>query len=363
MSCTLRIRTATHPYEVRVAHDARAALLSAVLEQVGDRRAFVISDRTVAALHAARWTAELSAAGVRAELLVMEPGEAHKTLSTVGALAAACIEAGADRRSVVIAFGGGIVGDVAGFVAATLLRGIRWIQIPTTLLAQVDSSVGGKTGVNHAGGKNLVGAFYPPWLVVADTAWFATLPLRERRAGLAEALKHAFIADPALIARIRSQVGGWRAGEALDLTDLVAGAIEIKARVVEADEHEHGQRAILNFGHTLGHALEAAWPDRWRHGEAVALGMAFDLDRCAARGLISAADAQIARDALVECGLAVDWRPLITEEVLDKVARDKKIRGEYVNDVLLDGLGRARVERVPLAAWQQTAREMADGRA
>lgn len=359
MSCTLHINTASHAYAVEIRHAARAELIDAVCAQVGDRRTFVISDANVAPLHAEHFARTLEARGVSAELLVMAPGEPHKTLETVGALAAACIESGADRHSMIIAFGGGIVGDVAGFVAATLLRGVRWIQIPTTLLAQVDSSVGGKTGVNHAGGKNLLGAFYPPWLVFADTAFFATLPEREVRAGLAEALKHAFIADPGLIDVIRADLSGWQGGEVRDLTALIARAIEVKAAVVEADEFERGRRAILNFGHTLGHALEAAWPDRWRHGEAVALGMAYDIERCAWRGLLGADEARIALQALSECGLAVDWRPLICEPVLDKVARDKKIRGEYVNDVLLDGLGRARVERVALKTWQQEARDMA----
>lgn len=143
------------------------------------------------------------------------------------------------------------------------------------------------------------------------------------------------------------------------MTALIAGAVRVKAEVVADDERERGRRAILNFGHTLGHALEAAWPGRWRHGEAVALGMAFDIERCHGRGLISDAERAIMRDALAECGLSSDWRALITPAVLDKVARDKKIRGEYVNDVLLDGLGHARIERVALTVWQQMARSLA----
>lgn len=356
MSCTLQVQTATHTYPVYVRHQARAESLERVQALVQAEQAIVISDTTVAALHAEQWTADLRAAGVRARLLTMAPGETNKTLDTVGTLTAACIDGGADRRTVIIAFGGGIVGDVAGFVASMLLRGVRWAQLPTTVLAQVDSSVGGKTGVNHAGGKNLIGAFYPPRLVFADTAWFVTLPEREVRAGLAEAIKHAVLAAPALLPRLRAMAD---LAPGADVSELIAAVVAIKAEVVAADEREQGRRAILNFGHTLGHALEAAWPDRWRHGEAVALGMAFDAARCCARGLLSARECQILLDALTDCGLPVDWKPLITPAVLDKVARDKKIRGEYVNDVLLDGLGRPRIERVRLTAWQQMARQLA----
>ena len=359
MSCTLQIRTPSRSYPVYIRHAARAESLQRVAAEVGAARVFVITDATVADLHASAWTRDLIEAGVDARLLVMGPGEANKTLSTVGRLAAECIEGGADRGSVIVAFGGGIVGDVAGFVAATLLRGVRWIQVPTTLLAQVDSSVGGKTGVNHGGGKNLVGAFHQPQLVFADTAWFATLAPREVRAGMAEAIKHAAIADVTLFAQVTAASRALEASASADVTALIAGAIRVKAEVVAEDEREHGRRAILNFGHTLGHALEAVWPARWRHGEAVALGMAFDIDRCHARSLVSDAERAILHQALADCGLPRAWQALITPPVLDKVARDKKIRGEYVNDVLLDGLGRARIERVALTAWQQMARSLA----
>jgi 3-dehydroquinate synthase len=358
MSCTLQVQTATHTYPVHVRHRARVESLQQVAALVQSEQAVVISDETVADLHASAWTDDLRHAGVRARLLTMTPGEAHKTLETAGALATACIDGGVDRHAVIIAFGGGIVGDVAGFVASMLLRGVRWVQMPTTVLAQVDSSVGGKTGVNHAGGKNLIGAFHPPQLVFADTAWFATLPAREIRAGLAEAIKHAALAAPDLLVPLR-QVAQADFAATPDLSALIADVVRIKAEVVAADERERGRRAILNFGHTLGHALEAAWPGRWRHGEAVALGMAFDAARCCAQGLLSARECQILLDALADCGLPVDWKPLITPAVLDKVARDKKIRGEYVNDVLLEGLGRPRIERVRLDAWQQMARQMA----
>ncbi|MGK0358444.1 MAG: 3-dehydroquinate synthase [Bradymonadia bacterium] len=359
MSCTLQICTLSRTYPVYIRHAARAESLQCVAAEVGTARAFVITDETVGELHAAAWTRDLIELGVDARLLIMAPGEANKTLTTVGRLAAECIEGGADRGSVIIAFGGGIVGDVAGFVAATLLRGVRWIQVPTTLLAQVDSSVGGKTGVNHSGGKNLVGAFHQPQLVFADTAWFATLPPREVRAGMAEAIKHAAIADVTLFAQISAANRAFEASRSADVTALIAGAIRVKAEVVAEDEREHGRRAILNFGHTLGHALEATWPGRWRHGEAVALGMAFDVERCHFRALISGEERAIMQRTLAECGLPSDWRALITPDVLDKVARDKKIRGEYVNDVLLDGLGHARIERIALTAWQQMARSLA----
>ena len=359
MSCTLQIQTPSRSYPVYIRHDARAESLRRVAAEVGAARVFVITDETVAGLHATAWTRDLVAAGVDARLLMFAPGEASKTLQTVGRLAAQCIEGGADRGSVIVAFGGGVVGDVAGFIAAILLRGVRWIQIPTTVLAQVDSSVGGKTGVNHGGGKNLVGAFHQPQLVFADTAWFTTLAPREVRAGMAEAIKHAAIADATLFAPVMAASAALADRGSADVTAMIAGAIRVKAEVVAEDEREHGRRAILNFGHTLGHALEAVWPERWRHGEAVALGMAFDVERCHARALVSDAERAIVLEALADCGLPSDWRPLITPPVLDKVARDKKIRGEYVNDVLLDGLGRARIERVSLTAWQQMARSLA----
>jgi 3-dehydroquinate synthase len=326
---------------------------------LGDR-ALVVSDATVAALYGGRAVAVLRQAGVNAELAAVPPGEDAKSLAVADTLYTKAIALGLDRRSPVIAVGGGVVGDLAGFVAATYLRGVPFVQVPTTLLAQVDSSVGGKVAVNHPAGKNLIGAFHQPRLVVADTDLLATLPARELASGLAEVVKYGIIADAAFFAYLEANSAAILARAPSVLGEIVRRSCEIKAAVVEQDEKESGLRMILNFGHTIGHAVEAAAGfARFSHGEAVAVGMhaaarlSAILGRCGP-DTVAAVDALLARFGLPAA--APGYRPA---DLLAYLARDKKSIGGTVNWVLTGGIGRVAVSReVPEEAVLQVLDEI-----
>ena len=270
---TVRIELPPQGYTVTIEPGALARLGALVRAEAPSARCALIADRTVARLHgeAARRSLESAGFAVAVELV---DGEEHKNLESVARLYDALVSHGLERSSPVIALGGGVAGDTAGFAAATYLRGVPFIQCPTTLLAMVDASVGGKVGVNLPQGKNLVGAFHQPRAVVIDPELLRTLPARELAAGLAECIKHAVIADPALFEQIEGNAARLRALEADALVDLIRRNVEIKASVVMQDERESGVRAHLNLGHTFGHALEAAFGfGKLLHGEAVGLGM------------------------------------------------------------------------------------------
>ncbi|MCA9537892.1 MAG: 3-dehydroquinate synthase [Myxococcales bacterium] len=348
-------------YAVHVRRDALPELIERTAACASTGRVIVITDETVAALHAGPFAEGLRARGLHAPVLAVPAGEAHKTLATVSHLYDRCLAEGVDRHTPIVALGGGVIGDLGGFVAATLLRGLPLIQAPTTVLAQVDSSVGGKTGVNLPHGKNLVGAFHQPAFVFADVAWLATLDARDRRAGLAEAIKHAALAAPALLDRIARDAAGLIAGDPAALLPIIADAIAIKARIVAADEREAGARKLLNLGHTLGHAIEAAEGyGELRHGEAIALGL-----RVAARlsrAQLGLPAEHVARldAALDACGLPGDWRRHLRPEVFARVARDKKIRGEWVDTILLRHLGDPTVVPQPITGFIEAVTALGD---
>ncbi|HKM65716.1 MAG TPA: 3-dehydroquinate synthase [Candidatus Acidoferrum sp.] len=274
---------------------------------------------------------------------LMDDAEAAKNLKTVESVTRSLVRAGADRRALLVAVGGGVVGDVSGFVAASYLRGVSLVQVPTTLVAQVDSAVGGKTGVNLPEGKNLVGAFYPPRLVLADPKALATLPDREFRGGLAEVIKYGVISDAKLFAFLENQMGAILRRDAGALEHVIRRSIEIKARVVSQDEKEAGLREILNFGHTFGHALESVTRyRRFQHGEAVAWGM-----MCAAllghEVAGTPADVVSRIVALVQqIGPLPKWPDVTAKEILNAMHSDKKARGGKLHFVLATKLGRAR---------------------
>jgi len=340
---TVRVNLAERSYDVVV--DAgllgRAADLI-VQAGLGGRRAAVISDETVAKLHSAVLMASLESAGFRPTLHTVPAGESSKSMAHAEELCRGMIRAGHDRKSMVIALGGGVVGDLAGFVASIFFRGLPFVQIPTTIVAQVDSSVGGKTGVNVAEGKNLLGCFHQPRLVLVDPETLRTLPDREFREGFAEAIKHAAIRDAAMLDEL----------DLLDLNtrevpaDLIARNIAIKARVVEADEHETmGLRALLNFGHTIGHGIEAAVPyGELLHGEAIALGMRAAL-------VLSKRHAGLAPEVSerILALLSKFHLPLVlpehitTEVIMKKLAADKKFSAGAIRFVVLDAAGSARI--------------------
>jgi 3-dehydroquinate synthase len=278
------------------------------------------------------------------EPVLIPDGERAKTLQTVGRIYDALIRSRADRGAGLVAIGGGVVGDTAGFAAATYLRGIAAAQVPTTLLAQVDSAIGGKVGVNHALGKNLIGAFHQPRIVVADPLVLGTLPRREFRAGLYEIVKYGMAFDAALFGTLATETRAVVDRDTAVITPIIARSCEIKAKVVMEDERERGPRRLLNFGHTAGHAFEALTAyRRFRHGEAIAWGMLVAADLSVARGALRADD----RDALASLVRALGPLPpisdLATADALEAISRDKKVVGGRLHFVIATGLGSAAV--------------------
>ncbi len=331
---------------------ARRDLLAPI---VSGRSVAIVTNDTVGPLYAAQLRASLEADAAQIIEIVLPDGEAHKTWQTLNLIFDALLANRFDRGSVIVALGGGVVGDIAGFAAATYQRGIDFIQAPTTLLAQVDSSVGGKTGINHPLGKNMIGAFHQPRLVLADVGCLRTLPAREVSAGLAEIVKHGAIADPAYLAAVERSMSAMRAGDAAALADAVAGSCEIKARVVAQDEREAGLRAILNFGHTFGHAIESGMGyGQWLHGEAVGAGMVMAADLSFRLGLIGAADVERLLAAIAAAGLPVRGPAWSADRYLELMSVDKKAERGTPKFVLLEALGSACVRRVPEDAVRAT---------
>ena len=309
-----------------------------VARHVAARDVLVVTNTTVGPLYGARLLASL--AGKRTQALELPDGEQHKTLAVLERVFDALIEARLNRDACVVALGGGVVGDMAGFAAACYQRGVDFVQVPTTLLAQVDSAVGGKTGVNHPGGKNLIGAFHQPRAVLSDLATLRTLPPRELRAGLAEVIKYGLIDDAGFLAWIEANVHALLALDPDALAQAVGRSCEIKARIVAADEREHGQRALLNLGHTFGHAIEtAAGYGEWLHGEAVALGMLLAADLSQRLGYLGAADVARVRELLRRAGLPTAAPAIGAARALELMGMDKKVLQGRIRLVLLRQLG------------------------
>jgi 3-dehydroquinate synthase len=310
----------TYPVLVGAGLTASPAATLATIRQTGDR--LVVTSPGVWKLHGAPWR---GVAGKRGPVLIAD-GEKAKTLATVSRLYDAFSENHLDRSATIIAIGGGVIGDVAGFAAATYLRGLSVIQVPTTLLAQVDSAIGGKTGVNLAAGKNLVGSFHSPAAVLCDPNVLKSLPRREFRAGLYEVIKYGVIADPDILDTLERDLKAIFDHKAAALTPLIGKCCEIKARVVMSDEREAGPRRALNFGHTFGHALEAVTKyRRFRHGEAIGYGMLAAARLSAMRGLITAAEeARLAR-IIRSLGPMPAVTDLKAKDVIDAAAHDKKV--------------------------------------
>ena len=315
-------------------------------------QALIVSNATVAPLYAERVRAALAAHYPQVHLLALPDGEAFKTWETLQLIFDALLTHGCDRKTVLFALGGGVVGDMTGFAAASFMRGVPFVQIPTTLLAQVDSSVGGKTGINHPLGKNMVGAFYQPHRVVCDLETLQTLPPRELSAGLAEIIKYGPIADTAFLDWIEAQLSNLLAREPQALAQAVRRSCEIKAWVVAQDEREAGLRAILNFGHTFGHAIEAGMGyGAWLHGEAVGCGMVMAARLSAALGMVEAAFADRLVLLIAAAGLPVRG-PLLDAgdnagRYLELMRLDKKAQAGAITFVLIDGPGRAVMREAP----------------
>ena len=343
MTDVLRVELGERSYPI---HIGPALLDDAGLYRpyVTGRLAAVVTNTTVAPLYAARLEAALRAAGARTMRIELPDGEAHKDWRTLDLVYRKLLEAQADRRSVLVALGGGVVGDIAGFAAATYQRGVAHLQVPTTLLAQVDSSVGGKTAINHELGKNMVGAFHQPSAVVADTSVLASLPAREFASGLAEVVKYGAISDPGFLAWIEAHATALVARDAATLAHAIRRSCEIKAEVVARDERESGARALLNFGHTFGHAIESASGyGTLLHGEAVAIGMVLAARFSAATGRVAGTEADRLAALLERLGLPVRAPRIALATWLEYMGRDKKNEGGRITLVLLDALGRAAV--------------------
>jgi len=308
------------------------------LDAVG--AAAIVTDTNVGPLYAERVETLVRDAGFEPVLCTMPAGETQKRLERVEEFCGQFLEAGLDRSSVVIALGGGVVGDTAGFAAASFMRGVHYVQIPTTIVAQVDSSVGGKTGVNHPLGKNIIGAFHQPSAVLIDMRLLSTLPDRELRAGLAEVIKHGIIADADLFAYMEEHAEAILGNDLAALEYPVQRSCEIKAAIVAADEREHGVRANLNYGHTFGHGIEAVTEyGRFLHGEAIALGMCAAGDLARSLGLVDDAFVARQRDCIRAYGLPDAWADIPVEATLAAMKHDKKTRAGTMKFVLADRMG------------------------
>lgn len=326
-----------------------------LLQIASGRMVAIVTDDQVGPLYAASLESALQGVAASQVTVTLPHGEANKGWATLERIFDALLEARFDRHAVIIALGGGVVGDMAGFAASVYQRGIDFIQVPTTLLAQVDSSVGGKTGINHPLGKNMIGAFHQPRLVLIDTDTLRSLPAREVSAGLAEIIKHGAIADAAYFDRVVQELPALRAGDAAALARAIARSCEIKAGVVSRDEREGGLRAILNFGHTFGHAIEAGLGyGEWLHGEAVGAGMVMAVDLSHRLGLIDADIPAQLREAVAAAGLPVRGPAWPAARYIELMSVDKKAEQGIPKFVLLDGLGSAVVRRAPQAQVEAT---------
>ncbi|SEK43631.1 3-dehydroquinate synthase [Nitrosovibrio tenuis] len=312
------------------------------LERLPQKRVAIISNTVVAPLYMERLRSALGRHNVVSLPIILPDGEEHKNLQTLNLIYDALLAHRCERGTSIIALGGGVVGDLTGFAAATYLRGVPFFQVPTTLLAQVDSSVGGKTGINHPLGKNMIGAFYQPRAVIVDTVTLDTLPDRELRAGIAEIIKYGLIRDPAFLEWLEKNIAGLVARDAEIMVEAIRRSCVNKAEVVEADERESGGRALLNLGHTFGHAIENGMGyGVWLHGEAVAAGTILAAELSQRMHLINSIDVERIRNLYAQAGLPCVAPNLGTAEYVRLMGLDKKVEGGKIRFVLLERMGKA----------------------
>jgi 3-dehydroquinate synthase len=337
-------------YDIVIGRGVMASLGSAIKTLRPGARTVIVTDENVARQHLAAAEAALNAAGIGSARILVAPGEGSKNIATFERVCEEIIGARIERGDLVIALGGGVIGDLAGFAASCVRRGIDFVQVPTSLLAQVDSSVGGKTGINSRHGKNLIGAFHQPVLVIADTALLDTLPPREFRAGYAEVAKYGLLGDAAFFEWLEANAAEiFSGGSARE--HAIAVCCRAKAAIVARDERETGERALLNLGHTFGHALEAGcgFSDRLLHGEAVALGMVMAFDFSVRKGLASGQDAQRMRAHLMKVGLPTHVKDVRggvpgVDALMGLIAQDKKVKRGALTFILVRGIGEAFIE-------------------
>lgn len=357
MSETISLALGERAYDIHVG----AGLLAragGLLAPMARNTVAVVTDETVAGLHLETLVGSLRAHGIEAKSIVLRPGEQSKSFGCLETLCRDLLQNGVERNGLIIAFGGGVIGDVAGFAAGIVKRGVDFVQIPTTLLAQVDSSVGGKTGIDTPEGKNLVGLFHQPKMVIADTALLSTLPERELRAGYAEVVKYGALGDAGFFAWLEENGAKALAGDAASRSHIVAHSCRMKAAIVGRDEREAGERALLNLGHTFGHALEAAsgYAGALLHGEAVAAGMALAFRLSERLGYCSADETRRLIRHLAHAGLPAGIGDIpgpraAPDRLLEIMRHDKKVQAGRLKFVLVRGIGNAFVaDDVPLEA-------------
>lgn len=358
----VRVKLPLSPYDVIVGNGALHPRNLRPLLEPG-AQGMVVSSRPVMTMHGEALTRVLAGCGFETRrVLLLGDGEKAKTAQSWERATQTMAQAALDRSSFVVAFGGGSIGDAAGFAAATYMRGIRFIQIPTTLLAMVDSSVGGKTGINLADGKNLVGAFHQPSLVLADLSFLRTVPPRERQSGAYEILKCALLRSASLF-ELMERTGGLQRASDAELERAVAEAVRIKARIVETDEKEAGDRILLNLGHTLGHALEAATSYRaFTHGEAVGYGIEFAIDFGERIGVTPKKVARRMRAALLSLGPRTPLKKTLGGAALKAVRRDKKRSGDQLKEILLEGIGQPAIHALGVTDFARAATAWLDER-
>jgi len=315
-----------------------------IIPHLPQKRVALITNEIVAPLYLSELQGALEKADVDVVPVILPDGESHKSWATLSKVFDALIAARCERGTTVMALGGGVVGDISGFAAATYQRGVPFIQVPTTLLAQVDSSIGGKTAINHPLAKNMIGAFYQPRVVISDMRTLLTLPERELKAGLAEIIKHGLIRDEEFFSWIEENIDRILAREMDALAHAVFRSCEIKGEVVVKDERELGDRALLNFGHTFGHAIENGFGyGTWLHGEAVAAGMALASDLSMQMGMIGRPDAERICRLLVRAGLPVAAKGITAQRLQELMSMDKKAKDGKLRFILLDRIGSASI--------------------
>lgn len=354
MQITLQVDLGERSYPI-VIGDALLSVPGLVSDHIAGKRVAIVTNTTVGPLYLDRVMQTLKDAGKQVTTIVLPDGEEEKNWASLMRVFDVLLEEKCDRKTTLIALGGGVIGDLTGFAAASYMRGVPFIQVPTTLLAQVDSSVGGKTGINHPLGKNMIGAFYQPRAVIADTATLNTLPSRELSAGLAEVIKHGAIIDTAFFDWIEANIAKLVAKDAEALAYAIRRSCEIKADVVRQDEREGGLRAILNFGHTFGHAIEAGLGyGEWLHGEAVGCGMVMAADLSQRLGFIDTTTRERIKALVEAAGLPVVAPDLGAERWLELMQVDKKNEGGEIKFILLKPLGKAVIMPAPQAALLAT---------
>jgi 3-dehydroquinate synthase len=338
---TVNVALGARSYPIHVGEGLLAQSPELIRMSAGTR-AIIVTNPTVASHHLETLARALTRAGVRHDAITIPDGESHKTWSTLYEIHTRLLELGAERSTLLIALGGGVVGDLAGFAAATYQRGMSLVQIPTTLLAQVDSSVGGKTAVNHPLGKNMIGAFYQPDAVIIDTLTLSTLPQREYCAGVAEVIKYGAIRSLAFFEWLEANIDALLARDRDAVAHAVLESCRIKAEIVAVDERETGERALLNFGHTFGHAIETGEGyGTWLHGEAVAAGMVLAAELSVEANGLARKAADRLRDLIERAKLPVRAATLGADRYLELMGRDKKVKAGAIRFVLLAHLGRA----------------------